>query len=263
MTGYWALFSARFRTLLQYRAAAAAGLGTQVFFGLILVMVYRAFYRSTTESQPIAIDDVVTYVWLGQAFFALMPWVADRELSALVRTGGVGYELLRPWDLYAAWFSRALAWRTAPTLLRGPLLVVVAAAFFGMQLPDSPSSAAAFALAMVGALLLSCAITAVMGIVLMWTVSGEGAAYLAQGVFFVLSGSLVPLPLYPDWAQTALGILPFRGLVDVPFRLYVGHIPAGEVLVHLAHQAAWTGAIVLLGRWMLSRGLRRLVMQGG
>jgi ABC-type uncharacterized transport system permease subunit len=40
MTAYRALISARFRTLLQYRAAALAGMGTQLFFGLIFVKVY-------------------------------------------------------------------------------------------------------------------------------------------------------------------------------------------------------------------------------
>ena len=33
---YRAVVSARFRTLLQYRAAALAGLWTQVFWGLVL-----------------------------------------------------------------------------------------------------------------------------------------------------------------------------------------------------------------------------------
>ena len=30
--------------LLQYRAAALAGLWTQIFFGLVLIMIYEAFY---------------------------------------------------------------------------------------------------------------------------------------------------------------------------------------------------------------------------
>ncbi|MDT7580304.1 MAG: hypothetical protein QOK35_1568, partial [Pseudonocardiales bacterium] len=34
MKPYWAVLSARFRTLLQYRAAAMAGVGTRVFWGL-------------------------------------------------------------------------------------------------------------------------------------------------------------------------------------------------------------------------------------
>ena len=47
---YAAILGARFRMLLQYRAAAIAGLWTQIFFGLILIMIYEAFYRSSSAT---------------------------------------------------------------------------------------------------------------------------------------------------------------------------------------------------------------------
>ena len=115
---YRAILSARFRMLLQYRAAALAGLWTQIFFGLVLLMIYEAFYRSTTVRQPMTFAEVVSYVWLGQALLAMLPWNADAEIRAMVRSGAVAYELCRPVDLYSLWYARALAWRTAPTILR-------------------------------------------------------------------------------------------------------------------------------------------------
>ena len=72
-----------------------------------------------------------------------------------------------------------------------------------------------------------------------------------------------PLPLFPDWAQPILNALPFRGLVDVPFRLYSGHIPPGDILPLLAQQIGWALALIVLGRTVLARGTRRLVVQGG
>ena len=36
-------------------------------------------------------------------------------------------------------------------------------------------------------------------------------------MIIVLSGALVPLPLFPDWLQPALALQPFAGLVDIPF----------------------------------------------
>ena len=62
MKAYAAVVSARFRMLLQYRVAALAGLGTQVFWGLIRMMFFTAFYRSTTAPQPMSLTDVITYI---------------------------------------------------------------------------------------------------------------------------------------------------------------------------------------------------------
>ena len=109
MRPYFAILSARFRTLLQYRVAALAGIGTQLFWGLIRVMIFDAFYRSTTAPQPMTYAEVVTYIWLGQAMLRFLPWDVEGDARQMMRTGGVAYELLRPLDLYALWFCRSLA----------------------------------------------------------------------------------------------------------------------------------------------------------
>lgn len=263
MRAYRAIISARFRVLLQYRAAAAAGFGTQLFWGLIRMMIFAAFYRSTTAAQPMTYPEVVTYIWLGQAMLAMLPWNADRDIMAMIRSGNVAYELLRPLDLYGLWYCRALAWRTAPTVLRAVPMFIVAGLFLGLQAPPSLASGAAWVASMFAALLLGCAITNLVSISMFWTVSGQGISLLIPAAVTILSGMIIPLPLFPDWAQGVLSFLPFRGLVDVPFRLYAGHIAPEQVLAVLAHQLAWTVALVALGRGLLARGVRRLVVQGG
>lgn len=263
MRAYAAILSARFRVLLQYRMAAVAGFGTQLFWGLIRVMIFDAFYRSTSSPQPMNHTDVVTYVWLGQALFAMLPFNPDRDTQDLVRTGNVAYELLRPVDLYFYWYCRALAMRVAPTVLRAAPMFMVAGLFFGLQPPASWACAVAWLVATLGALLLGSAFTVLISLSLFWTVSGEGLTRLVPALVFVLSGMMVPIPLFPDWAQAVLDFLPFRGMVDTPARLYVGHIPPGQLVAVVAHQLAWTLALVALGRAILSRGMRRLVVQGG
>jgi viologen exporter family transport system permease protein len=263
VTPYTAVVSARIRMLLQYRAAALAGFATQLFWGLIRVMIFAGFYASTTATQPMTVEEVVTYIWLGQALIALLPWNIDHESRQMMRSGAVAYELLRPVDLYAYWFSRTIATRLAPTLLRAMPMFLVAGLFFGLSAPASWACGLAWAVTMIGALLLGCAITTLVLIGMLWTVSGEGLYYLLTTSVVLFSGMLIPLPLFPEWAQPILNALPFRGLVDAPFRAYLGHIPPGEVLGILGHQLLWTAALVGLGRAVLARGLRRVVIQGG
>ena len=151
----------------------------------------------------------------------------------------------------------------APTLLRAAPLLTLALLFFGMDLPASPTAGAAFIVSMMGALLISSAFTTLINVTMMWTVSGQGAAVLAGIAVTIFTGMIVPVPFFPDWAQTFINVLPFRGIVDTPYRIYLGHIPTSDIFPNLAHQLAWAIGLVLIGRWVLSRGLRRLVMQGG
>jgi ABC-2 type transport system permease protein len=263
MRGHRALISARFRSLLQYRSAAFAGFATQLFWGLIRVMIFEAFFLSSTISQPMELADVITYIWLGQAFLVVLPWNVDRDLQEMIRSGGVSYELLRPMNMYNAWFSRAVALRTAPAMLRAIPLITIAWLFLDLQPPESPESAIAFLIAMAGAVVLSAAFTNLLNVTLVWTTAGEGITYLAPAVVVIFSGNIVPIPFFPDWAQTAIRIMPFSGLVDSPFRLYVGHMPPSQLGLVLAHQLIWSAVFVFLGKRMLSSGLRRMEVQGG
>jgi ABC-2 type transport system permease protein len=269
---YRAIISARVRMLLQYRIAAIAGVWTQVFFGFVLIMVYEAFYRSSEPvARPMGFAQVASYVWLGQALLAMLPWNADPEIRAMVGSGAVAYELCRPVDLYSLWYARAVAHRTAPTLLRAVPMTVVAA--IGLPLvgleawrlapPASLAAGAGFAAALVAALGLGCALSVLVNISLMWTIGGDGIVMLMSTVVVIFSGLLVPLPLLPAWAQPVLRWSPFAGLYDLPFRIYTGDLPMGALASVLARQLGWTLALVALGRWLLGRGIRRLVVQGG
>lgn len=260
---YLAVLSARMRVLVQYRAAALAGFGTQVFWGLIRMMIFTAYYESTTAEMPMSLEETVTYVWLGQALLLLMPWNIDAEIGAMLRSGNVAYELVRPVSVYWLWYCRSAAMRIAPVFLRAVPMFVVAGLFLGMEAPPSFASAGAFLASVFAAWLLSSAITTFLAISLFWTISGEGVVRIAPAFILVFSGLFVPLPLFPDWAQPVLNFLPFRGLQDVPFRLYMGHIPAAEAPALVLHQLGWAAAMVAAGQALVGRGLRRVVVQGG
>lgn len=260
---YLSVMNARLRTLLQYRAAAAAGFGTQLFWGLIRVMVFTAFFESASVPPPISLPDMITYLWLVQAMFALTMGNVDQDVRTMIQTGTVAYEMLRPLDVYTLWYSRAFAARLGPTILRAIPMFVVAGLFLGLKPPPTFAAGLAWAIATCGAMLLSAAYATLITISLLYTIAGDGVQRLAPILTYTLSGMLVPLPLLPEWMQPIFNFFPFRGMIDTPFRLYTGHIPASELGFVLLHQLAWTAAFVLFGRWLLSRATRRLVVQGG
>jgi ABC-2 type transport system permease protein len=235
-------------------------------------MVYEGFYRSSGEAaRPMAFGQVASYVWLGQALLTMLPWNVDTEMRRLMRSGAVAYELARPVDLYAWWYARALAQRTAPAVLRAVPMVVIAAVVLPLlglaewRLAPPPSLAAGvgFVLALVCAVALAGAMSVLLYVAMLWTAVAEGLVMLASTLVSMLSGLLVPLPLWPDWVQPVLRWLPFAGVLDLPVRVYSGHIAPGALAIVLGRQLGWTVALIALGRWLLARRMRRLVIEGG
>ena len=120
MKPYISFFKLRFNIALQYRTAAIAGVLTQFFWGIMQILMYQAFYRTVT-SQNISLEQLVTYIWLKQAFYTITNPSTDKEIKTLIETGNISYELCRPTNLYWIWFFKTLANRTAGTFLSASL----------------------------------------------------------------------------------------------------------------------------------------------
>ena len=63
--------------------------------------------------------------------------------------------------------------------------------------------------------------------------------------------------------QPFLNYQPFRGIMDIPCRLYTGIIPTSDAVYYLLFQVAWIVGIVVFGQWLIGRAMKRLVIQGG
>ena len=128
MRKYWSFFRIRFIAGLQYRAAALAGICTQFFWGTMTLLLYRAFYQNGGSAFPMTFPELSCYIWLQQASLGMfMAWSFDEDIFSGILSGGVSYELCRPADLYAMWFTKNMALRMSRTALRClPILLVAA-----------------------------------------------------------------------------------------------------------------------------------------
>ena len=267
---YSAVFRARFQLLLQYRAAALAGFGTQCWWGAIRVMVFTAFLSGPVAS-PMTLRETIDYIWLGQALLMMLPWSADPELARMVRSGDVAYERLRPVETYSYWYARAVARRTATPLLRaipmvlmaGVLLPLLKLAQWGLSVPAGFRAATLFALSLVFVVALASAFSTMLDLLVVASLSERGVNIIVAPLSIVFSGSLIPLPLLPDWLQPLMRNQPFAGLLDTPLRIYSGHLAGAAALFAIARQAAWALILIALGRAIERRVMRRLQTQGG
>lgn len=269
---YVAGFHARFRTGLQYRAAAWAGFATQAAWGVIRIAVMAAFVLGNAHVEsPMEIEALVAYIWLGQAMLFLIPWRIDVELSELIRSGALAYELARPIDVYWFWFTRTAGAKLAGLVLRAVPLVVLAMVvlpllgldFWALAPPARWDSALAWAGLTAIAAVMSAAVTTAVSTTMFWTISGEGVSAVMPTFVTFFSGLIVPIPLFPDWAQPIFNALPFRAIADVPFRMYAGDIPPDAFLFEAVFAIGWTAVIIGIGRLLVRRGTRRVVIQGG
>ncbi|MFZ7947013.1 MULTISPECIES: ABC transporter permease [Bacillaceae] len=267
MRVYGSVLKLRLSMGMQYRAAALAGVATQFFWGFITIMVFEAFYEYTVQTPPISLREIITYIWLQQAFLVFITmWFRDSELFELITSGNIAYELCRPCELYGFWYAKLLAQRLSSAILRCfPILMVsfLLPKPYDMTFSPSLSAFLLFLTALLLGLLLLVAISMFLYISVFITMSPMGSilVFSILGEFF--AGLIIPVPLMPSWLQNIANVLPFRWTADFPFRVYSEHIPQDEAIIGILIQLGYLLVLVLLGRVALNRVVRKVVVQGG
>lgn len=267
MKCYLAYFKLRFITSLQYRAAAWAGIATQVFFGFVFIMVYMAFYESGSKSLPMELPQLITYVWLNQSLLSLIDLMyKDQELFNLIKTGNIAYELARPKNLYFLWYFKIIGQRLAMVILRGIpfiMFLLILPEPYRITAPFTLNHLLLFILTMTTGTLVMTSLIVLYPIITMHTLNEKGIVGIIVAIADILSGVIVPIPFFPKFLQKISSILPFQYISDLPFRIYVGNIGIIEGLKGLGIQIFWIIILTILGYYLMKKSFKKIVVQGG
>lgn len=93
-----------------------------------------------------------------------------------------------------------------------------------------------------------------------WTERASAIEGLWALVYLFLSGVIAPLPLFPEWLQGTLHVLPFSSLVYLPTAILLGW-PV-DVAQGLAVLVGWIVVFAILNRVLWHQGLKRFSAMG-
>ncbi len=267
MKKYLSFFRIHFINGLQYRIAAYAGIATQFAWGFMEILLFNALSRSNSTAFPMEMRQLTSYLWMRQALLGLfMSWYFDSSILDMISSGNVVYELCRPVNIYMMWFSKNLATRVSRAALRClPILVV---AFFlpknfRMYPPDSILSLVVFIISAVVGLFITVGISMFVYGSAFYTISALGIRIILTNIIDLLSGSLIPLPFFPDSVYRILMLFPFASMQSTPFLIYSGALAGKEAVYALIVQFFWLVLICGGGYIFFRRASKRLVLQGG
>jgi ABC-2 type transport system permease protein len=257
---YVELARAGWRRFATYRLATAAGAFTNTVFGFLRVAVLIAALDTVGTIAGWDTIDAVTYTWLGQGLIAVIAIWNWNDIALRVQTGDIATDLQRPVDFQLQWlaidYGRAgyqFVARAIPPFLVGALV-------YDVRLPEHASTWGMFAVSIVLAVTVSFAIRFLVNISAFWLLDWRGANALAIVLVSVLSGFLVPISFFPDWAANIIRVLPWAGVVQAPVDIFLERPYAAWWLVH---QVVWSLVLLAIGRSVFAAGTRRLVVQGG
>ena len=267
MRKYISFFRIRFANTLQYRSAAWAGVCTQFAWGIMKLLMFKAFYDSDPNAFPMTFQELSSYIWLQQSFLALFAfWFFDNDIFSTITDGNISYELLRPMNLYNMWFTKNMASRTAKALLRSVPILIIAALIpepYRMGLPADWLSLSMFIVTLIFGLIVVVSTCMLIYIATIHTMSSVGLRIFSISLVEILSGAVVPLPFFPDGFRRLAELLPFASMNNLPLRIYSGNLSGRDMWFLILLQIFWIAALQLIGRLWMKKSLKNVVVQGG
>jgi ABC-2 type transport system permease protein len=185
------------------------------------------------------------------------------ELNYDIRNGVVASRLLRPLHPLIWYSLQQLAALPLRLVLVAPVIVISLIWVGPGALGTEPWRIAWLVPLLVGAWALAFLVQALIGTLAFFWDSALGVFDLWLGFYFVLSGYLVPLDLFPAWLRD-LGVwLPFRYMLSFPVEVTLGFVGPGEILKAVTIQ--WLWVLILAGAAMATwqAGIRRYAAFGG
>jgi ABC-2 type transport system permease protein len=146
-----------------------------------------------------------------------------------------------------------------------PIAVILLMTQGAGAISHSPISWMIVCVALLGAWLLTLLANLIIGALSLFIESSMKVMDVYLAAYFVLSGYLVPVELFPPFVRTLADWLPFRFQIGFPVELITGAYDAspGVAFGLLAREWMLVAALLMLALLVWSRGVRRFSAYGG
>jgi len=186
-------------------------------------------------------------------------WLMNME----IRDGTLAQRMLRPLHPLVAYAVSAVAELPIRGLIAVPAASAALVAFAGDQLTREPALWALWAASILGGWLITLLANLAIGCLALFVESSTKIMDVWLALYFVFSGYLFPVDLFPPAMRHAIDWLPFRYQLGLPVEIMTNAYDAPQAAAMVLRQ--WAMAAVMLGvvSILWRRGVRRFAAYGG
>jgi ABC-2 type transport system permease protein len=256
-----ALFRAGFAEAVAYRAEFLVWMLSNTM-PLIMLALWSAVAREAPVGR-FGQEELVAYFLATFIVRQLTTSWAAWQMNEEIRGGSLAMRLLRPIHPMLTFAVENLAAQPLRLVVALPVAAVWLGSVGAGQLPRDPVLWAAFVAAVLGGWLVTFLANFVIGCLAFFMESSIKAMDVWLALYFVLSGYLIPVELFPGAVRGAADWLPFRYQIGLPVELLTSAHGREAALLLLGGQWAWVAAMLAAAILLWRRGLERFAAYGG
>ncbi len=252
-----------FRRVTTYRGATVAGVFTNTVFGFLLAYVMLAVYQQRPDIGGYDVTDALTFTFVAQALLMVVGLFGDTEIADRIKSGDVVVDLYRPVDYQGYWAADSFGKAAFYAIFRGLPPFLIGALVFDLRVPGSWVTWIGFVLSLTVAVAVGFGWRFLLQCSAFWLFDVRGPNQIGWMTASFFAGMFIPLWFFPAWLLSFARLLPFASMLQLPVETFLGKHEGLDLVFVLAVQLFWAMVLVVAGRLVLRRAVRRLVVQGG
>ena len=240
---------------------------------LCLFFLWAAVYSNSTSAviNGFTFKEIVSYTIIINIFGFVMGGGETQDvITDEIQNGQIAMSLIKPISYRLRFVFSTMGSLLASNLIVGfPLLIIstillVANGFMEIESPAYFILIVVFFLvAQVFAKLLYDVIDYIFGLVSFYTMASFGLFQIKGVIINFLSGMLIPIAFFPEWAGKIVNYLPFVGMAQNPALIYLGRMKISEALVAVAMQIIWIVLLEIFAHFFYLKAIKIVTIQGG
>lgn len=251
---------------LQYRIGNLMWFGVNLLDLAAKIFLWTAIFMNADSKvlNGFTLEMMIVYIIATQIVFHLTFLNPQFEMAEDIRMGTIAVKFIKPISYRVQIFFSSLGHLIGEFFFGIIPMSVIFAVYVSITgIHISFISIILFAMSIVVSFLINFFIAFSFGMMVFYTKNGFGIMQLKDVVFLLLSGSLIPIEFYPDFAKRIVDILPFKQVVYVPISILIGNLKGMDAIYAIGYQLLWIGIIYVIFTFVWKKTVKKVVVQGG
>lgn len=263
MRKYFALARAEWLDALNNRG--------EIFLWIVLelspIFVMASLWLSNKANATnlgYSFSQLITYYIVVVIISRLTNHYFDQSTQDEIRDGTFSRFLLKPLSFPISFIAPSIGGKLFHFLfLFLPVILAISFVLKGNIVYPSALNFFLFIASIVAAFMLQYAFSVVITSVAFYLEQASAFMHVKWVLENVAGGYMIPITIYPGWAQNILNVLPFKYLYFIPAQIYLGKLSLNSALTQLLVAYVWVFILVFVSHAFWANGVRRYSGVGG
>ena len=245
-------------------AKGAFALGTAIsgVTMLAVIFLWHAVFQRRSTVRGVTWKEMESYLIVTFVMSRLVSYSIGR-IGRRVLDGSIAVDLARPLDFQLAQLFDAFGVAAVEGVGALAIGLVAALSVGGFQFPHGTVRVLLFLVSLLLIVPLKFVLVYVANLLTFWTTSSMGVTTTLTTLSLALSGTYIPITLFPHWLELVAKALPFQAIAFGPAWIFIGRVDDVGALVVVGSQLAWIVVLGLVGRWLWAYAARAVTIHGG